>query len=184
MVVRFVPMLSEFKPAPGIQQSGQRSLERCGLEMAGNRSGIRAALAAETSTRLGVKNNIWRNRETPERTDGFGVSGSEQVTLKRINSRKSERSKAPSFTVVSGGVFNFKALPMFLCAGAAFVLIVEDALCSSSEAGQDALVKFYRNAICRTFELIQIGKLRPLRPKGERAGTRNFRVSRSQVPQS
>jgi hypothetical protein len=75
--------------------------------------GIRAALAAETSTRLGVKN--WQNRETPERTDGFGVSGSEQVTLKRINSRKSERSKAPSFTVVSGGVFNFKASPMFLC---------------------------------------------------------------------
>jgi hypothetical protein len=124
MVVRFVPMLSEFKPAPGIQQSGQRSLERFGkwLEIA---PGIRAALAAETSTRLGVKNNIWRNRETPERTDGFGVSGSEQVTLKRINSRKSERSKAPSFTVVSGGVFNFKALPMFLCAGAAFILIVE-----------------------------------------------------------
>jgi hypothetical protein len=35
-------------------------------------------------------------------------------------------------------------------------------------------VKFYRNAICRPFELIQIGKLRPLRPKGERAGTREF----------
>jgi hypothetical protein len=37
MVVRFVPMPPELKSASGIQQSGQRSLERFELEMAENR---------------------------------------------------------------------------------------------------------------------------------------------------
>jgi nicotinamidase-related amidase len=49
------------------------------------------------------------------------------------------------------------------------VVIVEDALCSSLDAGHDALMTLYRNRFSEQIDLVELDHLKELWPAGERA---------------
>jgi nicotinamidase-related amidase len=48
------------------------------------------------------------------------------------------------------------------------VVIVEDALCSSLDAGHDALMTLYRNRFSEQIDLVKLDELIELWPAGER----------------
>jgi nicotinamidase-related amidase len=50
------------------------------------------------------------------------------------------------------------------------VVIVEDALCSSLDAGHDALMTLYRNRFSEQIDLVELDHLKELWPAGESAG--------------
>jgi nicotinamidase-related amidase len=49
------------------------------------------------------------------------------------------------------------------------VVIVEDALCSSLDAGHDALMTLYRNRFSEQIDVVELDHLKELWPSSERA---------------